>query len=334
MLIIEVLIVLLSTYIGIKFLISKAKEFGLVDKPNSRSIHSSPIPRGAGIIFTISPLLVLMLFHAKEMISYIGIILALLVVIALGVYDDKNGSSPLFKFIVIAFATLTLWQGGLLINHIGLYFGKDVTLGFLAIPFTYFAVSGFTNAMNLIDGLDGLAGSIALLMLGVLLGIGLYHNDKMLIYFSALFIAGLIVFLYFNWYPASIFMGDSGSLSLGFLISALSIKALEYIPTVSVLYLGAIPILDTLVAMFRRKLNGRSATKPDKCHFHHLLLRRFQSVPKSVLILIFIQIPFTVVGLLIPKQIEQGYFLLGFFGFIALGLIWVNYMIKREKIEC
>ena len=129
-------------------------------------------------------------------------------------------------------------------------------------------------------------------------------------------------------------MGDSGSLTLGFLISILSIRALEYLPSVSVLYLGAVPILDTLVVMIRRKRHGRSATAPDRCHLHHLLLQRSGSVPHTVVRMMILQMPFTAIGLLLPRGIDQTLPLLLFLAAVWAGLRWVERMIVSLGIEC
>ncbi len=334
MLFFESLYIVLATIGGTSLLIRYAHTLRLIDEPNSRSVHRVSIPRGAGIAFTSAALSALLLFHTTFWTHHLPILLSMFLILAVGILDDRHDTSPRFKFFVIALATLVLWDDGMLIDKVGPYFGVEIRFGFLAIPFTFFALAGFTNAMNLIDGLDGLAGSLGGLILGSFLFLGWKYHDTILIELSTVFLVGLLTFLLFNWHPAAIFMGDSGSLTLGFLISILSIRALEYLPSVSVLYLGAVPILDTLIAMFRRKAHGRSAVAPDRCHLHHLLLHRNGSVPRTVFTILLLQMPFTAIGLLLPKGMDQTLPLLFFFGVLLAGYRWVAWMIRMEGIDC
>ena len=323
------LVVFAGTLLLIRLIISQAETLGLIDTPNHRSAHDRPIPRGAGIAFVLSALGTLLLFHPDFLLHSLPLVTGMLLILAVGILDDRHDASPRFKFVVVALATLILWEGGYLIDDVGRYFGVEIRFGVLAVPFTFFALAGFTNAMNLIDGLDGLAGTLSLLILGSFLLLGIRHHDAMLLLFSSLFMAGLVAFLLYNWHPAAIFMGDSGSLTLGFLISVLSIRALDYLPSVAVLYLGAVPILDTLVVMIRRKLHGRSATAPDHCHLHHLLLRRSGSVPRVIFTMLLLQLPFTALGLLLPREMDQTLPLLLFFLAVWIVYRWVERMIRE-----
>lgn len=119
-------------------------------------------------------------------------------------------------------------------------------------------------------------------------------------------IAAILAFMMFNWNPAKIFMGDSGSLTLGFLIALLSIKALPYIQPTSVLFIAAIPIMDTLIVMIRRLKSGKSPFSPDKLHIHHLLLRFF-NVKKTVFLLIIMQTLYSMIGLSFSDYEYQRY---------------------------
>lgn len=315
-------------------LVLYAPRLGLVDRPNPRSMHRHPIPRGAGIAFTLAALGTLVLFHPRLLHDHFPFFGALVMILAIGILDDRHEARPRTKFFIIALAVAILGFDGLLIDEVGRYFGIQVRFGYLALPFTFFALSGFTNAMNLIDGLDALAGTLAFWILGSLLLLGLLHRDQMLIWLPLLFMASLAAFLIFNWPPATVFMGDSGSLTLGFLIAALCIRALEYLPAVSMLYLGAVPIIDTLVAMIRRKLYGRSAIAADRCHLHHLLLRRTGSIIKTVLAILVLQMPFSAIGLLLPRNIEQAPALILFLLLVLVGYVWVRQMIRQEGIDC
>jgi len=238
------------------------------------------------------------------------------------------------KFFIIALATLILWKGGLSIDRIGSYFGMEIRLGWLAVPFTFFALSGFTNAFNLVDGIDGLAATLALVILGGFVWLGWREGDSCLMIFGGAFLVAVAGFLWFNWYPASIFMGDSGSLTLGFLIGMLAIHALNYLPSVSALYLGAIPILDTLVAMIRRKRKGHSPMRSDRCHCHHLLLKKLGSVPKSVLLLGGVQFGLLLLGMGWKEGADQTLPLLLFFLLLVGAYRCVSYLIRDLGIDC
>jgi UDP-GlcNAc:undecaprenyl-phosphate GlcNAc-1-phosphate transferase len=234
-------------------------------------------------------------------------------IFVVGLLDDHRDTQPKTKFIVIIIATVFLYFDGLCINNIGYFFGINISLSWFALPFTMFAVSGFTNALNLIDGLDGLAASISMIILGSFFAIGYMHNDLFMMVLSSSFLVSVWAFLFYNWYPASIFMGDSGSLTLGFVISILAIKSLDYISAVSILFIAAIPILDTVIVMTRRKLEGGSAFDADAYHMHHLLKNFFKgSTQKTVLFLATLQLLYSLAALQCAKEMDEGFLLLLF----------------------
>jgi len=312
-----------------------APQMGLVDIPNARSIHTRAIPRGAGIGFFLSLFIVFTLFDFDLFMQYKWTMLAIFTVFVIGVLDDYKDTSPYTKFTVMLFGTLFLYIDGLYIDNLGVYFGMELSLGWLAFPFTVFAVSGFTNALNLIDGLDGLAALIAIVILGVFLSIGYQHGDRFLLILSLLTISALLGFLIFNWHPASVFMGDSGSLTIGFIISALAIKSLAYIPTVNILLIAAVPILDTLVVMIRRKRNGRSVFYADKCHIHHVLRAYFNGhTPRTVMLLAFVQGVYSILGIWIIQKADDAWVLILFLSNIMLLYFFLNMMIEKQKRKC
>ena len=314
---------------------NKAEKFGLVDIPNERSVHQMLTPRGAGIGFYLAVALVLPIFHFDLLLSYAWTCIAILLVFIIGVFDDHRDTSPNTKFFVIMFSTFLLYLDNLVINDLGLFFGFELTLGWLAIPFTMFAVVGFTNALNLIDGLDGLAATISIVILGAFFSVGYMNGDTFIMLLAGSFISALLTFLVFNWHPASIFMGDSGSLTLGFVISVLAIKSLAYVPTVSILFIAAIPILDTLVAMLRRKINGKSMLSADRCHIHHVLRHFFaENTQKTVLFLATLQAMYSLMGLQLSNDIDEWYLLILFLLNVVLLYMFLEAMIKRQKRDC
>ena len=280
-----------------------AQALNLMDIPNERSAHKKIVPRGAGIAIFLSVFLVHLFFNFEYFTSYLYTHLAILLIFLVGFVDDRSDAPPKLKFIVILFATILIYQDGIYIDHLGTYFGQDVTLAwYLIFPFTFIAIAGFTNSLNLIDGLDGLAGSISFVILSTYFAIGVLYNDTLMITLSASFIAALVAFLLFNWNPAKIFMGDSGSLTLGFVISILSIQSIEYISPTAVIFIIALPILDTFVVIMRRLQRGQSPFIADKNHMHHFLYAVKGDVRFTVILLVSIQMIFSILG----YQLLQG----------------------------
>jgi len=232
--------------------------------------------------------------------------LAALLVFLLGVFDDLKNYRARYKLYIVTIAAVLSCIDGFIIKDLGVYFDYTIPLMTVSIPFTIFAIVAFTNALNLIDGLDGLAGTISIIMLSSLWLIGYQNNDYLIMGITALIVPALLAFLVFNWNPARVFMGDSGSLTLGFIISILCIKALDYVNPAVVLYLVAFPLFDTIIIMTRRKMYGRSIFFPDKNHAHHVFLTFFNDkVRTTVVVIALIQLSYTLVGILLVKILPQ-----------------------------
>ncbi len=329
------LFIFLLTLFFIRVIQKNALKFGLIDIPNSRSSHTKYTARGAGIGIYLAISVIMPLFYYDFILSCLWSCLAVFLVFVVGVLDDHGDTAPKTKFIVITVATVFLSFDHLLINDLGVFFGIPITLGWLALPFTIFAVAGFTNALNLIDGLDGLAGVISIVILGSFFFVGYQNSDYFMMILASAYISGLLAFLFYNWHPASIFMGDSGSLTLGFVISMLAIKSLAYLPTISILFIAAIPIMDTLVVMVRRKRSGRSAFSADRCHFHHVMRDFFaKNTQKTVLFLGIMQLVYSMTGIQLNKEIDEGFLLILFVLNVFLLYIFTNAMIRRQQREC
>ncbi|MDM5262621.1 MraY family glycosyltransferase [Sulfurovum sp. XTW-4] len=312
-----------------------AAEMGLIDVPNERSTHRNHTPRGAGIGFYLAIALVLPIFYFDVILSYASTCIAVLLVFIVGLLDDHRDTSPNTKFLIIIVSTVLLYFDNIVIDHLGVFFGFELSLGWFALPFTIFAVVGFTNAMNLIDGLDGLAATVSMVILGSFFVVGYTYDDLFMMMMSGAFISALLGFLVFNWHPASIFMGDSGSLTLGFVISLLAIKSLAYLPTVSILFIAAIPILDTLVVMMRRKIKARSMFSADRCHIHHILRHFFaEDTRNTVLFLGVFQAIYSLTGLQLEKHMDEGFLLILFLLNGILMYMFLAAMIKRQKRNC
>lgn len=335
LMIFEFVFIFIMTLFFIRVIRDNAEKLRLVDIPNGRSTHGNHTPSGAGIGFYLAVALVLSVFYFDLMLSYIWTCIAIFFVFIVGVLDDRHNTSPNTKFFIIILSAVLLYFDNIVIDRLGLFFGYELALGWLALPFTIFAVVGFTNALNLVDGLDGLAATVSIIILGAFFSVGYTNDDTFMMLISGAFISALLGFLVFNWHPASIFMGDSGSLTLGFVISVLAIKSLAHLPTVSILFIAAIPILDTLVVMIRRKRNGRSMFSADRCHMHHILRHFFaEDTRKTVLFLAVLQGIYSLTGLQFVGDMDEGFFLILFGLNVVLLYMFLAAMIKRQKRDC
>lgn len=312
-----------------------ASTLGFLDIPNGRSIHTTHIPRGAGIGFFLAIATILPLFYFQMLLMHLWTIFAIVCVFLVGVLDDHRDVSPNVKFLVLIVSTIFLSFDKIVISNLGVFCGIEVGLAWFAVPFTIFAIVGFSNALNLIDGLDGLSATLSIVILTTLYVIGYKNHDMFIMLFSGAFISGLIAFLFYNWYPASIFMGDSGSLTLGFVIAILAIKSLAYVSPVSILFITALPVLDTIIVMIRRKRHGRSMFSADRCHMHHILRHFFaENTPRTVVFLGVLQIIYSLTGLQFTKGMEEGYIFALFLLNIVLLYLFLAAMIQRQGREC
>jgi UDP-GlcNAc:undecaprenyl-phosphate GlcNAc-1-phosphate transferase len=324
-------LVSLMTMLFITAIIKFSAKIGMLDIPNDRSSHVNPTPRGAGVAMFFAYMAVLFLFHWSFVQEYSGFFIALILIFAVGVYDDNKGVSPKVKFVAIIIATLLIFFiNDFRIDTMGTWFGLEMKLPWIfSLILTIFAIVGFTNALNLLDGLDGLAGSISLVIFASFAYIGYVYGDNFILTMSLIMIFSLVGFLFFNWSPASIFMGDSGSLVLGFAVAVVAIKAVEHISVTSVLLIASMPIVDTLVVMTRRIQRGLSPFNPDKTHIHHKMLTWRGSVDYSVLILVIIQIVFSLIGVLLREKGDESNFLL----VLLMLYLFFNFLDERKLVR-
>lgn len=277
-----------------------AHKQGLYDTVNERKIHNGNIPRlgGVGIAAAfLMTIIVLTLLQAplvddfNEKYRIWPIILSGAAVFFLGLIDDLIDLRARLKFVVQTLAALFLIVFGFRFKVIMVPWGRGlIDLGLLSYPITLIWIIGITNAVNLIDGLDGLAGGISFLA-SLSFGIFFWVQGSMLSAEICLALAGAVAgFLVFNLPPAKIFMGDSGSLFLGFFLALLPLLGQESdgaeIGLISAATILSVPIFDTFAAMYRRKKAHVSFFTADKGHLHHLLLKRVES-SRAVLMIIY-----------------------------------------------
>jgi UDP-GlcNAc:undecaprenyl-phosphate GlcNAc-1-phosphate transferase len=286
------------------FLVRNSKTLSLVDIPNSRSVHVDPTSKAGGIGIFLSFTVSISLFYSDFFLSHIALFLSLLSIFLVGLYDDIKDAKPRLKFVIIILCiTFLFFLEDIQIKSLGSWFGYSIDMPIaISLAFTIFAVTGYTNAMNLMDGLDGLAGGISLVIFLSFLYLGFKYHDDFVILVSAFMSFAILGFLLFNWHPSKIFMGDSGSLVLGFTISIVAIKLIEYINVVSVLFLASLPILDTIMVMVRRLQRGISPFLADRSHIHHKLVRWKTKVDYTVMLIILIQISFSLLGILLVEH--------------------------------
>lgn len=263
-----------------------ANHVGALDIPNQRKVHKEPIPRLGGLGIYLGFLMGYMLFGKATPIMN-SILIGSFIIVLTGVVDDIKPLKPSTKFLgqLVAALIVTLY-GGILIKEISA-FGIYMKFGIFSYPLTIFFILGCTNCMNLIDGLDGLASGISAIFF-IAIGIVAACRGEFGLAFTLTFVmlGCCIGFLLHNFHPATIFMGDSGSLFLGFIISVITMLGYKNVMMSSLiipLLILSIPILDTMFAIIRRKLKGESISKPDKSHIHHQFLRRGFSQVGTVL---------------------------------------------------
>jgi len=316
----EIIFLIFVTYFTYQLLIKFAEKFNLVDRPNSRSSHTYPIVRGFGIVMFVSIGLTLIVFNLSLFIQNLNLLSAVLLVGILGLVDDSMDVSPVTKILTLIVVCAFLFVEGFLITNLGVFLGINLELNLLiSIIFSTVVIVIFTNAFNLIDGLDGLSGLVSIIIFVSFFVIGVSNNDKSLVIIPALFVASLCVFLFYNWHPAKVFLGDSGSLMIGFVISILGIKSLGYIEPISILYIASVPIIDSLFVILQRILSRSPIFRADKNHCHHILLSYFDGrVNKTVVCIALFQLITSTIGLMFISKVNDSFvslmlFLLLFF---------------------
>ena len=263
-----------------------ASRTGALDVPDARKVHKKPIPRIGGIgiysAFIISMVLVRMSIDVSGVSSELlkgisGLILSGTLIMLVGVIDDYRNLPAKVKLLGQIFAAAVLVIGfDVRIDFITDPFGDFIYLEWFAVPATIFWLVGLSNTINLIDGLDGLAAGVSVIASFTIMCVALEQNVMMIAILTAALAGAAFGFLFFNFNPASIFMGDSGALFLGFMLAGISVLgAVKCAATIAlivpILALG-LPILDTAFAIVRRYRGGVPIFRPDKGHLHHRLL--------------------------------------------------------------
>lgn len=279
------------TYALVRPSIAIAKRLGAVDQPSERRVHTQATTRMGGIaIFfgIVIPLAVVYALcwtrvlppslHPPANINLWGVAAGMTLMFAVGCIDDVFQIRARYKFIGQIVASIIVAASGVMLTQIKLFGGEGFfQLGALSWPLTVFWLVAFANIINLIDGLDGLAAGVCGITYGAFFVLSLMTDSIATALIAIVAVAACLAFLRFNFHPAKLFMGDSGSLTLGFLLGIVSLLGVMKMATLTSLaapvIIAGIPVLDTFSAIIRRRREHVSISVPDKGHIHHNLLK-------------------------------------------------------------
>jgi UDP-GlcNAc:undecaprenyl-phosphate GlcNAc-1-phosphate transferase len=285
---------------------------GAVAIPNHRSVHSKIMPQMGGLAiffafigayFIIAPAT-----KSYNMDVAMGLLIGGAVIVLVGALDDRFVLSPKLKLLGQLIAAGIVVYFGLEVDFIQLPFGDAINLnGWIGIPITIIWIVGVTNAVNLIDGLDGLSAGVSGIATATIMVLSIMMGNYSVALICAVLLGSILGFLFFNFHPAKIFMGDTGALFLGFALATLSILGYKQATVVSllvpILILG-VPISDTFIAIIRRKLNKKPIFAPDKGHLHHRLIHLGFSTRKTVLIIYGFSVVFGLCAVLLSQSTQ------------------------------
>ena len=332
----------LVTGIATPLVARAAREYGLFAPAGGRHIHSDPVPRLGGLAIltgAAAGLGVALLLVGPHPAppgtalplppALVGVLTGAAIVFAAGVIDDLRGLRPAAKLTAQLVAAVLVYRLGFRIDQLS-WGGASVGLGGAAMPVTLLWIVGVTNAYNLVDGMDGLAAGMGVIASAAILAAAgaLGHGEVVLV--AAVLLGALMGFLPYNFHPARIFMGDSGSLLVGFLLAVLSVqgsmKSATAVLVAVPLFALAIPLLDTAVAIARRWLRGSPIYTPDARHLHHRLTAAGFSQRDAVLILYLCAVGFASLGILLSFLPDDRVALIATIGGAGSALLLVNGM--------
>ena len=301
----NVLLIVFVTFITSLLLVPIVKKIAIpvnaMDMPNERKVHKVPMPRMGGLAIFLSFMLGYMLY-ARESTMMLSVLIGSFLIVICGMLDDISPIRARYKFIIqIVAASAVCIYGNLTLDYISILGLNMYFPAPLNYVITIFFMVAIMNAINLIDGLDGLAAGISSIYFITISIIAFILNQMggLDVILSLIMAGATLGFLVHNFPPASIFMGDSGSLFLGYIISVIALlgfKATTLTTLIIPICILAIPIFDTVAAIIRRLLKGQNIGKPDKEHFHHQLLKMKFSPRTTILIIYSITILFSAVS--------------------------------------
>lgn len=297
-----------------------AFKIGAIDVPKeTRKIHNKPMPRMGGFGIFIAFVIGMTLSQGALLTTEKGILIGATIIVIGGILDDVMELKPKYKLVFQISAAIVLILHGVYINSITNPFSAlsdgYISIQLLSIPITIIWVVAITNALNLIDGLDGLSAGVGLIACVTIYIVAIIADRNSVATLTAILGGAILGFLPYNFNPASIFMGDTGSQLLGFLLAAISMEgavksATAFAVAVPILALG-LPIYDTLFAVIRRKVNGKPIMQGDRGHLHHRLLDLGLTQRQSVIIMYLISACLGGIAILAMEiSTKRAYFLL------------------------
>lgn len=322
-----------------------ALNLGLVDRPGGRKIHKSPVPRVGGIALYFGGLIGALPFLTENH-ETVGLLLAATFVMLIGLLDDLIDLQARIKLAGQIVGCLILLAAGVQIDFVTDFItGKGlVALGLLTWPLTLLWVIGLTNTVNLVDGVDGLAGGIVFIALSTLLAVRLVtphlHEPELIgnvLVLTASTMGALLAFLRFNIYPAVIFMGDSGAYFLGFMTAALSVagatKGSILFPLVVPLIALGLPVLDVFFAILRRYSKKVPIFQADKEHLHHRLLQKGFSQRDTTRFLWMVSACFGFVAVLAADIPHRGIQAFAAIFLVIMILLCVSFFLRKTGVN-
>jgi UDP-GlcNAc:undecaprenyl-phosphate GlcNAc-1-phosphate transferase len=330
-----------------------AFKLGAVDQPNARKIHSKPMPRLGGLAVFVGFLMPWVgLYFLENPVSrtfqnyeklFGGLVAAACGMFALGVYDDIKGAKAIKKLLAQIFTAVCLFVAGYRIEAVSNPFGPLITLGWFSLPITVLWIVGITNSINFLDGIDGLVAGVTFITAMSLAVINAMTGYVLLALLTVCLSGACLGFLPYNHSPAKIFLGDSGSLTIGMVLACVGVLTLfhdvPYHATASSyisipLILFGLPLFDTTRVMFKRLRKGVSVFQPDKMHVHHRLLSLGLSQRQAAWLLYFVAASLGGMSIFLTHlQAGQQKQLSFLFAGLALGgyLVWKLHL--REVVD-
>ena len=285
------------------------QRLGILDMPSPRKVHSTPVPRVGGVAIVIASVIPMVVWMNVD-IKLVGVLVGISLLFLLGITDDIKNLNYKIKFLVQIIAIVLIFKFGFIDIAQGYYVSQDIIPAILLSTIYLFFILGVTNAINLADGLDGLAGGEALLSFSII-GLLAYESNNFVVLTIVLAIMGAVFgFLRFNTYPARIFMGDTGSLFLGFLLGLLSVvltysDSNAYAKTLPLLLVG-LPVFDTLMVIIVRLAKKQSPFTADRNHLHHRLLDNGLKHYQSVLVIYVVQGVYVLTAYFMRYQLDES----------------------------
>ena len=309
-----------------------AIRIGAVDKPNARKVHTKIMPRMGGLAIYVSFFVVLFLSQSMTQ-QLFGLFLGGTVLVIVGIIDDMKDIPAKVKLCGQIVAACIVVAFGVRVDFMtNIFHGDTFFLSVFSIPVTIIWIVSIINAVNLIDGLDGLAAGISIIAAITMAIVGYASGQAAMASMAMILIGATLGFLRYNFHPAKIFIGDTGSMFLGYSLAVFAVlgvaNSFTLLSLVTPILVLAIPILDTLFAIIRRKMNHKPIFKPDKHHLHHCLLNYGFSHRDTVLIIYAVSAILALCGLIMTYlNSTQGICLLAvisvviIYGAVKIGVI-------------